>query len=192
MENAPPKYFETVSMRKTMKKRLLCLLPIALFAAIWGINWRQQHPAPTAQDEQVRQLLATADYANLEVTTLIPWSDADTGGPNWSVETKIKATLEPSEFAFVSNAINLSEPVRNVFGHSPYDGRQSFDIVFYRGKERLAYIRNPIRIQPEQGVQAAYSPNNGVFYRLHPTTVYRCRQMLSQHPEIIEDGNWER
>src|SRR5450756_608448 len=97
-------------MSNVGKRLLLLVIPMLLFGAMWGINWRRWHPPATPEDEQVRQLLASADRIKVVISQFDCWSPE---GPACGHIPRYEGKLAPAEMQPVLNNLNLVHVVQS-------------------------------------------------------------------------------
>lgn len=159
-------------MSKASQRLLIFMIPLLLFGAVWGINWRRLHPAPSALDALVRGRLLSADRVDVEVETVEP----SIGGA-----TRFVTRLPPTATRSVVSYLDLTR-------EQPHDWGTGYVPVvyleFYRGGKALGSLCSSYSVYGFN--YFLDSPSHPIIRRgLHPTSLQRLRELISQHPEII-------
>jgi len=162
---------------RSKKELLLLLIPFMLIGALWGVNWRKWHPSPTPEDEQVRQLLASADSVKVEVSQYKRWVNGDHDYlPIYS------AHLDPQEMQPVIKDFNLVDiALSGKYQDDPvlvtFDCYNRGELLGQIGGFGRAYSHDYFVADPHPTVHAT---------NLDSVTASRCRQIIKQHPEIVK------
>ena len=162
------------SVTSLQRGLIISLLPLSLLA-LWGINWRILHPAPTDSDLRVRALLKETDRVEVKIEYF------KKGAGRWG-ETVLR--LSPAQTRSVVEDLNLSATPWQRMMH------QDYPVVYLK-----FFQRENLRAE----IFTSYNARKYNFFVEHPVghpeivsasgalrfgSALRLRQFLGAQPEV--------